>query len=97
MLLREIAGVTARLVVEHEIDAALAEQAHVLGAMPGNALEAEQSESAFQYRRVGGGELDELEAVEAHRIARVLHVLTPRKLSMILRTPRWHAAMIILP
>ena len=73
---RRLAG---RLHVEDEVDVALREAQHVLGAVPGDGREAHQLEQPLQPLRLGRGELDELEAVGAERIVEQVaaHGLSP--------------------
>ena len=68
VLLGEVGSVALRLCVEDEIDAALAPQRDVLGSVLRHLGEAEHFEHRFQYARLRRGELDEFEAVEAHRV-----------------------------
>jgi hypothetical protein len=58
-----------RLAVQDEVDVALAEVQHVLGPVPPDGAKAHGLEHVREGSGVGGGELDELEAVGAHRIA----------------------------
>ncbi|MCY1399143.1 hypothetical protein D9M71_141930 [compost metagenome] len=53
-------------VVENQVDAALAVQLHVLGAVRGNMGEAHDLEDRLQGIGGGRGELDEFKAHQAH-------------------------------
>jgi hypothetical protein len=80
MLLGVVRRGAACLVVEHQVDASLSPQRHVLGAMHRDLAEAQ----AFEYRLddvfVGCGELDELESVQPHRVVKNLaHHTTPQE------------------
>ena len=66
----EVGRLTLRLHVEDEVDVALAEPQHVLGAMPRHRLEAHLLEEPFQRLRLRRGELDELEPIGAERIVK---------------------------
>ena len=54
--------------VEDEVDVALAVEGDVLGAVPRHRREAHLLEQPVELLRVGMAELDELEAVGAHRV-----------------------------
>ncbi|MNC35786.1 hypothetical protein D3C75_842810 [compost metagenome] len=64
----EVGGEALRLLVEDQVDVALAVQVHVLGAVGGDLGEAHHGEDGFQGVRRRGGEFDELEAHQAHRV-----------------------------
>ena len=68
MFLREIGRVAVRLLVEDKVDVALAVQRDLLGAVAGDGLEPQGVKHRFQDARCRGGELDELETVEAHGV-----------------------------
>ncbi len=70
MFLGVVIGPGLGLVVDDEIDIALAPQVHVLGAMPGHVGKAHHLEHGFQRAALRGGVLYELEAVQAHRIVK---------------------------
>src|SRR6266851_2191522 len=65
---REGLGEAPGLGVDDEIDVALAIEGHVFGAMPRRRDKAHALEQTAEFRRVGRGIFDELEAVGAHRI-----------------------------
>ena len=67
-----VGGRAAGLVVDDEVDTALAPQLCVFGAMPGHLREAELFEQGLQQPRLRGGKLDELEAVQAHGVVAVV-------------------------
>jgi hypothetical protein len=50
---REIGGLAVRLVVDDEVDAALAVQQHLLGAVAGHQREAHAGEQFFQLAGLG--------------------------------------------
>jgi hypothetical protein len=56
------------LPVDDEVDGALAVQHHVLRAVTGHEREAHLLEQRLDQARRGCGELDELEAAQAHRV-----------------------------
>jgi hypothetical protein len=64
----ELGGLTLWLHVQDEVDVALPEAQHVLGAMPRDSREAHRLEQRLQRLRLWRGEFDELEAVRAERI-----------------------------
>ncbi len=68
VLLGEVRGVAAGLVVDDEVDPALAEQGDVLGPVAGDDDEPEPFEHLLELAARRRGELDELEAVEAERV-----------------------------
>ena len=65
MLRREISGWTARRVIGDKVDVPLSPQMDLLGTVIGDVREAHGGENGFQHARLGRGELDELESVEA--------------------------------
>jgi hypothetical protein len=64
----EALGEAGGLGVEDEIRPALAPERHVLAAVAGHLDEAEAREDPAEMLGVGAGELDEFEAVRAHRV-----------------------------
>ena len=71
-------GRRARLVIDQEIDPALAPQLDVLGAVIGDMGEAHGLEDRFDDTALRCRELDELEAAEAQRVfEKVCHVASP--------------------
>lgn len=57
-------------IVDYEIDAALSPQGHIFRAMLSHLGEAEQGKCCLQDARIGRGEFDEFEAVEAHGVVK---------------------------
>ena len=68
VFLHEVGGVAFRLIIQNEVDAALAIQGHVFGAMACDGLEAEEVKYFREMFCVGSGEFDKFEAVEAHGV-----------------------------
>ena len=68
MFLGEVGRLARRLVVQDEIDSALAEQRDLFGAMAGNQTEAHGFEDGLEDAGLRGSEFDELKAVESHGV-----------------------------
>jgi hypothetical protein len=66
----EARGVRGRIAIEHVVDAALAIERDVLGAVPGDLDIAHLAKQDAEFLRLGMRELDELEAVGAGGIVR---------------------------
>jgi len=64
----KVSHVTAGFIIDNEIDAALAVQRDVLGAMPGHGGETQHLENRFQYTGLGGSEFYEFKSIQAHRV-----------------------------
>ena len=75
----EVGGLALGLVVEDQVDLALAIQVHVLGTVGGHLGEAHGGEHRLKDVGGGGGEFDELEAHQAHGVFKdVGHGMAPR-------------------
>ena len=71
----EVVRFAVRFVVDDEVDIALAIERHVFRAVPRDGGKAEQLERLLEHFGIGRSKLDELEAVEAHRVLeQVSHV-----------------------
>lgn len=68
VLLCEVIGVAVWLLIEDEVDVALAIQRDILGAVPGDGRKPQRLEYRFQDARLRRGELNKLKAVKAHRV-----------------------------
>ena len=68
MLARKIPGGGFRLIIGDQVDAALAPQLHILGAVPGDLGKAHRLENRLQNAFFRRRELDELESIEASGI-----------------------------
>ena len=77
MLGGEVPGGALRLVVDDEVDVALAVQRDVFRAVLGDFGEAELLEDGLEDVALGGCELDELEARESHRIFEEISHFSP--------------------
>ena len=74
----EEGGGRARLVIDQEVDIALAPQLDVLGAVVGDMGEAHRLEDGFNDAAFRGGEFHEFKAAQAHRIFKqICHVSSP--------------------
>jgi hypothetical protein len=71
VLLREIGRGAARLLVQYEINAALAIQGDSLRLVAGDGLKAKQLENRLDSARFRGGELDKFETVEPHWVCKL--------------------------
>ena len=79
MLLAEMRDLSGRIHVEQEVDVALRIAADILRPMRADMSEAHLHEQVSQRIGIGAGELDELEAVQAHGVVvRVGHRESPR-------------------
>ena len=66
--IQERTGETWQVRVDQQIDLALPIKRDVLGTVPGDGAESRAAQEAGEWHRIGCRELDELEAVRAHRI-----------------------------
>jgi len=68
VFLYEVVCMTLRLIVQNEVNPALAIQRDVLRAMPRHSLETKHVENGFELIGSCRGEFDEFKSIEAHRI-----------------------------
>ncbi len=87
MLGGEIRGHTTRLLVDDEIDVALAEQGHVLGTMLSHLGEAHHLEYRLKHVGCRGRKFHEFESHQSHGIVKqISHLL----FSCVVSSHRWH-------
>ena len=80
MFFTVVVGWRLLLVIDDEVDLALAPEVHVFGSVPGNVGEPQRCKNRFQNPTFSGGIFYKFKAVQAHRVfEEISHRQMPRQ------------------